>query len=372
MRPIHSSAATDARLEGGNRGLWYTRFFDRYSDDGTLDEDAKRSWVSDNARPTGDRALLAQAVDRQRNLVAATGGRTRTFASDWHFATGLGLPHPVENGLNWHSTLGVPYLPGSGVKGLVRAWVECWDESLGAPDSRERANRISDWFGTINDRDGSGTAGRFVFFDALPVAPVQLAADVMTPHLGKWYEQGGELGSLNEAERIPADWHDPVPVPFLVVKSACMQFGIAPRPGQSGEGLDEVMQALEQALAWLGAGAKTAVGYGRFVPTDEQTDESVRGGLVAPETVVIKSGTETWADALLEWDGGGSGKLTATDPSNPKRRAVLIGADAKALHAGLSAGQIKKLKNRTLRRSVEIEILGNQITIRCWTPAATP
>lgn len=372
MRPIHSSAATDARLEGGNRGLWYTRFFDRYSDDGTLDEDAKRSWVSDNARPTGDRALLAQAVDRQRNLVAATGGRTRTFASDWHFATGLGLPHPVENGLNWHPTLGVPYLPGSGIKGLVRAWIECWDESLGAPDSETRRARIADWFGTINDRDGSGTAGRFVFFDALPVAPVQLAADVMTPHLGKWYEQGGELGSLNEAERIPADWHDPVPVPFLVVKSACMQFGIAPRPGQSGEGLDEVMQALEQALAWLGAGAKTAVGYGRFVPADERTDEPGHGGRAVPETVVIESGTKTWTDALLEWDAGGGGKLTAIDPSNPKRRAVLIGADARALHAGLSAGQIKKLKNRTLRRSVEIEILGNQITIRCWTPAATP
>jgi CRISPR-associated protein Cmr6 len=38
----------------------------------------------------------------------------------------LGNPHPVEKGFLWHPTLGTPSLPGSGVKGLVRAWVEAW------------------------------------------------------------------------------------------------------------------------------------------------------------------------------------------------------------------------------------------------------
>jgi CRISPR-associated protein Cmr6 len=36
----------------------------------------------------------------------------------------------VENGFLWHPTLGVPYLPGAAVKGLVRAYVEHWDDRL--------------------------------------------------------------------------------------------------------------------------------------------------------------------------------------------------------------------------------------------------
>lgn len=360
MQPIYPMP--EAKLEAnGNRGLWYTRFFDRYDESGTLGEDAKRSWVSDNARQTGDRSALNTHATRQRALIETLGGRTQTFATDWHFATGLGLPHPVENGLNWHPTLGVPYLPGSGVKGLLRAWVECWDEQLGALDSPKRAERIKDWFGSINDRDSRGTAGRFVFFDALPVAPLQLTADVMTPHMGKWYEQGNVINSLSEAERIPADWHDPVPVPFLVVKSARLQFGVAPRPGQSCEGLEDVMQALEQALAWLGAGAKTAVGYGHFTSTESSTSNGA-------DAATIATGTETWKDALIEWQPG-KGRLLAMHASG-KRSALSDGSEAKRLHAGLNQSQLKKLKTRQLRRDVVVDVQGNQATIKAWASDA--
>lgn len=39
-------------------------------------------------------------------------------------ATGLGNPHPVENGFSFLSPYGIPYLPGSGVKGVVRRAAE--------------------------------------------------------------------------------------------------------------------------------------------------------------------------------------------------------------------------------------------------------
>lgn len=255
--PIYLLETEPALAAEGNRGLWYNRFFNQYAADWTVPPDGKRQWVSDNARSTGQREALQTQALRQLALITALDGHGAVFATDWHFASGLGLPHPVENGLAWHHTLGVPYLAGSGVKGLVRAWVEVWDESLHEPD---KARRLIDWFGTTEQ------AGRFRFFDALPIEPVMLTADVMTPHWGKWYAQGGEIKDWQqEPEKVPADWHDPVPVPFLVVKNAKLLFGIAPRcPEFAGE-LPQVFSALKQALDWLGAGAKTAAGYGRMV-----------------------------------------------------------------------------------------------------------
>lgn len=350
MRPLYEDCK-DAKLEAaGNRGLWYARFFDRYTDVYTLDDDAKRTWVSDNARQTGDRSALADHTERHRALIEAIGGRVQTFATEWHFATGLGLPHPVENGLAWHHTLGVPYLAASGVKGLVRAWVKYWDASLGAPDSEARKDRVADWFGTVNDRDGSGTAGRFVFFDAVPVAPVMLAADVMTPHMGKWYEQGQEITSATDAERVPADWHDPVPVPFLVVKQARLQFGIAPRPGQPQDGLDDVLEALRNALAWLGAGAKTAVGYGRM--TSGETAGYVGQSDVAP----IAQGLETWPDAVISYDPGKKQLSARVSTSVPV--ALMKGDAAERWFKELSKSAKQKL-GKNLKGEVDIRRQGN-------------
>lgn len=257
----HQAPAT--MPEGGHRGLWYERFFDRYDANWTIPETAKTQWVQDNAQRAGVTSDLEEAVQRHLALITALGGRGAVFATDWHFATGLGLPHPVENGFAWHHTLGVPYFAGSAVKGLVRAWVEIWDDTL---DETARQQRLDTWFGTLK------RAGTFLFFDALPIQPVRLRADVMTPHLGKWYEQGGKIEDWHrEPEKVPADWHAPVPVPFLVAQKPQLLFGIAPRrPEFTGE-LTEVFSALKHALDWLGAGAKTAAGYGQMQEHEKET-----------------------------------------------------------------------------------------------------
>lgn len=254
--PLYQLDSEPTLADEGNRGLWYSRFFNRYQADWTIADEGKRDWVSDNARLTGQRESLHAYTLRHLALITALSGRGAVFKTDWHFVTGLGLQHPVENGLTWHHTLGVPYLAGSAVKGLIKAWVEVWDESL---DKTEK-DRIVHWFGDQQQ------AGCFRFFDALPVDPVMLAADVMTPHMDKWYEQGGTIQNWQqEPDKVPADWHAPVPVPFLAVKEAKLLFGIAPRRPEFAAELPQVFDALKQALDWLGAGAKTAAGYGRMV-----------------------------------------------------------------------------------------------------------
>ena len=268
--PLYCCDSEPKLEDAGNRGLWYSRFFNQYTGNWEIPDDGKRQWVSDNAKTTGQREILQATAIRHLSLITALNGRGAVFGTDWHFATGLGLPHPVENGLAWHHTLGVPYWAGSGVKGLVRAWVEIWDEAL---DEEKKQRRLVEWFGDLQQ------AGQFLFFDALPIEPVTLAADVMTPHMDKWYEQGGTISDWQkEPDKVPADWHAPVPVPFLVVKNAQLLFGIAPRRPEFARELPQVFEALKQALDWLGAGAKTAAGYGRMVEDAAKT-ASLEGGV---------------------------------------------------------------------------------------------
>ncbi len=263
--PIYRGGGRSKMPAGANAGLWYTRFFDRFTGDWKVDDDAKRGWIGTVEGRRGDAEAIRRAVLRRLEAGDRLGWVTRAFSTRWHFATGLGLPHPVENGFAWHPTLGVPYLCGAAVKGLVRAWIECWADL----EDGEREERMQRWFGSQD------CAGRLIFFDALPGSPPDLGPDVMTPHMGKWYEKGGSIGDPRKArakEILPADWHSPVPVHFLVVRSASFLFTIAPRRRADAADAELAMEALRDALKHLGAGAKTATGYGRMKLDPRKTE----------------------------------------------------------------------------------------------------
>ncbi len=274
MLPLHQDAKKAEKKDSSHAGLWYDRFFNGFLANAKKPDDknktekeawaaAKSGWVKRHAKEVGSKDALQTYTDRQSKVIAACGGQTMVLSSQWHFVTGLGNNHPVENGFAWHHTLGVPYLTGAAVKGMVRAWCEVWE---GFDDAA-----IKQWFG---DTDQSG---ELMFFDAVPIKPVQLKADIMTPHYGDWYAKGDTIkDAANEPEKVPADWHDPNPVSFLVVdKGASFQFGVAKRPNSNID-LSKVVGALTKALEYLGAGAKTSAGYGRMtvdinsLPTHEK------------------------------------------------------------------------------------------------------
>ncbi|MCK5905607.1 MAG: type III-B CRISPR module RAMP protein Cmr6 [Gammaproteobacteria bacterium] len=274
----------------GHSGLWFERFYNAYPPQiKARDEYSKKEkevlleneseWLKafekHNSQIGDSEALKRQAI-RQAVLTKALQGKTLVCKTSWHFVTGMGLPHPLENGLTWHPTLGVPYLTGAAIKGIVRTWLETWDKE--ATDEKQRA-RLRRWFGsefkTPDDLKAAKKQQDFIeqdnqtgylsFFDAFPIDSPKLGLDIITPHMGKWYADGGEVrNAKTESDKIPADWHDPVPVKFLVIKDAKFLFSVAPRNKKCANELDieEVQEALQNALIWLGAGAKTAVGYG--------------------------------------------------------------------------------------------------------------
>ena len=243
-RPLYGSADIEALPKSGHVGLWYDKFCHAWTNlSKTAAEIDKGAWIAQVLGPCGNRDELARKSERQRKMIQCLNGRCVDLQTVGPFVTGLSRDHPVENGFLWHHTLGVPYLPGSSVKGMVGAWAKHWQREEEAA-----------WRAILGTKRHVGDV---VFFDAFPKEPVALVRDVMTPHYGEYYRDG----------KPPGDWIDPNPIPFLAVgQGATLRFAVAPRqPSAEGESHCELAcRWLAEALEWIGAGAKTAVGYGRF------------------------------------------------------------------------------------------------------------
>jgi len=284
-RPLYRQTnEPNVAAKSPHAGLWYDKFVDvwqgtdRHSAEQGMqthgDESVKQRWMAklDDCRSVGgpspdgklegkfgDGEQLQRRAERLESLAESQTGWVSEFETTARFITGLGLSHPVENGFNWHHTLGTPYLPASGVKGVVRQWAAQWTEYYSDEDEDLRATSddISRIFGESADDDHG--VGSVIFFDAMPAGPVELDIDIMTPHYQEWYQKG--------TESPPGDWHDPTPIPFLTVAAdQTFQFALAPRTDceQDRKDAKDAAQWLVDALYWIGAGAKTAVGYGRF------------------------------------------------------------------------------------------------------------
>ena len=181
-----------------------------------------------------------------------------------------------------HPVYGFAYLPGSGLKGLAHAYAAHLWGSGQVPDGQrdDFAREVEDLFGWAPNRERldpatpyqprSGRAearapidaqrGGVIFHDAFGCNhegyPPNLEVDVCTSHYGPYYQ----------GKSAPGDWLDPVPVTFLTI-AAGTKFRIRVTEAHSGVDKDLVEAAkrlLLGGLYWLGAGAKTASGYGAF------------------------------------------------------------------------------------------------------------
>jgi CRISPR type III-B/RAMP module RAMP protein Cmr6 len=185
------------------------------------------------------RQLALDALDREG------GQRPRchlrlTATPEWRLAVGLGnQANAHEIGLLLHGTYGWPIIPGSSLKGLARAWAE-------SPEAEIEEEVLHRVFGTGSHE------GTVRFLDAIPAeGPVKVEANVLTPHVKPYYSPSGEIAP-------PAEYHNPEPINFLTV---CGPYAID-LYGPSRDDLDLAAYWLKQAGDQLGAGAKTAAGYG--------------------------------------------------------------------------------------------------------------
>jgi len=189
-------------------------------------------------------------------------------------AIGLGAMSPIEVGFTLHHTYGVPYLPGSALKGLARRSAVKFD--LPDPD-------IEILFGDDSE-SGSTSAGYITFWDGwlIPSTQHPLQRDVITVHHPEYYTSGNTLLRSKDSPVPPippTDFDDPNPIPFLSIPQEASFKIVLTCQAESGED-DRARQwaqtaatILQYGLTTLGLGAKTNSGYGIFNVDPDLTKE---------------------------------------------------------------------------------------------------
>jgi CRISPR-associated protein Cmr6 len=240
-------------------------------------------------RAAGDKGLLLSLLQRRQKILETYEAKIFCAKTEGPLTIHLARTGALENaGLCLHPLYGFVYLPGSGLKGMARAYAETlW---LPAQADKDRAwQTIEDIFGwapnplrkeqlknkhhPAQKRYGEGgddelspewksAAGSLIFHDAWPLCWPDLIVDIVNNHHPSYYG--------DENPRAPGDWEDPIPVYFLALRPhQPFSFALVKREPQTPEEhLELGHQWLLGALVHLGAGAKTAAGYGTFAPVE--------------------------------------------------------------------------------------------------------
>lgn len=272
------------------------------------------------------RALLAEHHRRLERATRHRGALHRDYRIHWRLASGLGASHPLGNGFAFDSTLGLPYLPGSAIKGLCRRAAE-----LGAMAQ----DRIDLLLGP--DESERAAVGQLVFYAALPIVWPTLVVDIVNCHHPAYYTQ-----SMGEKHRPgPSETEEPVPVYFLAVGTpSSFRFLIGSRAADQAERVEQAEQGqawLQEGLGLLGLGAKTAVGYG-LMELESQT-------AAAPAR---------WQSVTLRYKKN-TGELAADQGAE---RATVGSVEAARLLQGLTPEARRRLERGKLKATIELRHIG--------------
>ena len=234
-----------------------------------------------------------------RNMFNNESNKCLNLKTSSRLVVGLGGGHVLETSLTLHHIFGIPYIPATALKGVVRM-LSFWEiaekmnirtdekievlqkqlydsEITGSEDGDILRHKLL--FGTQNFK------GLLVFLDAYPNIQNNqeiFDVDVMNPHYLQYYTK----------EEMPGDWENPIPIVFLTVKKGIpFCFNVLFDESRTKEILNKensfketkeikkilnqwlnnfpeltnfVNNLLKNALKEYGLGAKTRVGYGRF------------------------------------------------------------------------------------------------------------
>jgi len=317
--------ARDHDFLKGNFGLWYNKYIP-LCDEGSKDafkpcgrngdkEGAVAYYCDMYGRLKQNAGTLIEK--KQRDQSAYLKSMERRFAVlqfsavlSSRLITGLGQSHPCETSIVLDHTTGVPYIPASTLKGIVRLGCtievinddnyssgEFYGEDKNGRFLREEKTPVRELFGYQDDSDDGKltTSGGVVFLDAYPAEPPSITADIINPHYSKYYQ-----------EKIPpADNQDPVPVKFIAVEKGAVFVFRMLIENDSANHIELLKNGIERALYVEGIGAKTAAGYGRFSsikwgePQAGAGKSLSKGSAVLQEpTVEIKEGDSVKAAVL--------------------------------------------------------------------------
>ncbi len=246
-------------------GLKLTKYLirDANAAEKSLAEVNFREWVAPNFDLTEKMRKNLLASQRQGAELLSESLFAKELSTTWRLAVGLGTENVLETSMTLHHTLGIPYIPGQALKGVVRSYVVnmYFENEKAALRNKDFCMIFGGGEGAIDER-----AGNVIFFDVLPTEKPEVIKDIMNPHFGDYYSDTGK--------KPPGDYYDPIPVPFRTVKNTRFLFMSGLKKGKNGklitgvfgegDAIAVVGEWIEKSLSIFGIGAKTSVGYGRF------------------------------------------------------------------------------------------------------------
>ena len=201
-------------------------------------------------------------AQREQAMVewAQTGGVKKLKARlSGRIVHGLGAGHVRETSLTIHPVYGLPYIPASSLKGLVRHWfIEAYCEG-----DEKRLSEHEDGRAIFGMQDHKG---QVQFYDIFLIDGLRLEKDVLAVHMKEYYE----------GKNAATDNQKPVPVSFWTVMAAEVDIYLTAHGFRDGEKTTRLLEAAslytKQALMEWGIGSKTSSGYGRFSEVDDVTE----------------------------------------------------------------------------------------------------
>jgi CRISPR-associated protein Cmr6 len=254
---------------------------------------------------------LKKRVEKQKESLKKIGYEdifSSKLKTAYRLVVGLGSGSVFETSLTLHHIFGIPYIPASALKGVVRS-VSFWEIAKSQIEKNQNLN-IEEFQRKLYDENISdsdteeiiihkilfGTQefkGLLIFLDSYPEINKEtnkennkennnfdiFELDVMTPHYQKYYTEN----------QTPGDWENPNPITFLTVKKGIpFEFNVLidkhrlqeiernkiipknviekviEKLKNYQELKNKVKRWLELALKEFGVGAKTRLGYGIF------------------------------------------------------------------------------------------------------------
>lgn len=282
---------------------------------------------------------------------------------------GLGNEHPTEKGFRFDWTLGIPMIPSSSLKGVVRLaflvnllnQMEDFEEAERVFKNIEKDDglpaEVKDVFGYAGERKAA--SGKVIFLDAYPEKLPKLKAEIMNCHYEDYLQKG---------TRGPTEDQNPNPQkfwaidPLLDATGARVRFVfrvlLHPEIAHETTLVEALEKAFVAALAEHGLGAKTAIGHGRMhaEPSEGSPDErpvAVDDTSAIPEATKAEEAvpTETWEGANVHWDQG-------------KKEISAVYGDKKTVPrpASILPDELRKKlkKKKRLRANVTVLVKGDQ------------
>ena len=201
---------------------------------------------------------------------------------------------------NWQQLRTLPlngYIPGSCIRGLVRAWAKAW--------AKQRPEILPRMYQLLGHQDNDKiTAGKIEFLDAWPETATKLTLDIVNPQQEFQVYHQGQCTPLSLYTL--GNGRDKIPV-IVAIR------GIPEKATE--EEVNEVWEWVQQALGLYGVGSRTASGYGSLkLPNSAQKlthdpDYPVKQfefslysqGSAGPDTKTMELRPSHWRGWLRSW-----------------------------------------------------------------------